>query len=172
MIRFSAFLYKLCAALRTADTDLSFSFGDADLLPAFGADIDMVVFPLVGKLLLLVKPVAEPGCGIQIPLVLRIPGRMVFGKHPEVCIDQENPEDPVQDAASHKNIHGQTDQPQYQQKTGELVLAISPLHKTVKFLFHLERLLLTAFHNNIYSYYELIINDICEHMVKILYGIF
>ena len=127
---------KFMMALGTSYHDLSLSLGNPDLLFTFGANIDTMVFPLISQFFLLVEPITESGRGIQITLIFRISGRMVSGKHAEIDKNNDNQNDCRQDAAPQKDICDQKYQIQDQQKTGELVLAVSPLHETVKFLSH------------------------------------
>ncbi len=55
----------------------------------------MMIFSLLRKLSLLVKPVTKFCRCIQISPVFRIARLIVFGKRPEADIDQQNPYNPV-----------------------------------------------------------------------------
>lgn len=84
----SALFDKGIAALGAPDLDLSLSPGDPDLLPAGRATVNMVGLPLLhiplpcgeGLLYLIFIP--------QIYSIFRPSLISVFGKHPEVCINQ------------------------------------------------------------------------------------
>ena len=87
----SALFDKCGAALRTADLNASLASGNADLLPARRALIDMVRPALDQQILLAVEGAAQLIGLIQIPLVLGGALIDVPGEHAEISQDDTSP---------------------------------------------------------------------------------
>ena len=103
----SALFDKRGAAFGTADLDASPAPGDADLLPASRAAID-VMGPHLGKLALLPVSLAAQGCGQrQIFLIFRVPLGDIFGKNTEIIINQDRQGQPKPDIVSGKQGNNQ-----------------------------------------------------------------
>src|SRR5699024_2972420 len=80
----SAFLYKFRSAFGTADTDLSFSLWDPDLLSALRTGIDMKILSLFLYVFLLSEKTLHFVLQFQVLLIFCISFTDISGKHPEI----------------------------------------------------------------------------------------
>ena len=93
----SAFFNKCGAAFRAAHFDLSFPFRDADLLLTGRACINVIYFPLLPDILLLLEEIPDPVSLRQEGLVFRITLRHISGKHPVITVDHQDPPQKIRD---------------------------------------------------------------------------
>ena len=104
------------SALRTGDTDFSFSSRDADLLSADRTFVNMVVLTLHNAVLCLRKAPANPGRPGKIFLVLLIAPGNIPRKHAEIAVPDQHQRQPVQQRLPCKCIRQQQDQADRHQK--------------------------------------------------------
>ena len=120
-------------AFGAADNDLSLSPGDPDLLGALGTFINMIVPGLGGTAPEISEKACDPGLQGQKLPVLTVTFGNISGEDPEIHIKEHCPAKQAYGPDPQEKVGGHQDQQQARQKEGELVHAITPLHKAGKF---------------------------------------
>ena len=134
-----AFLYKFRSAFWTADTDLSFSLWDPDLLSALRAGIDVKIFSLLLYVLLSSEKASYLIFNLQVFLIFRISFTDISGEHPEIDQYQQQKlpgcEKNAEVSGPDKQIDHCADQKHNDHKDIQSVTSVASIHKSCKLLF-------------------------------------
>lgn len=126
----SAFFDKGLTTFGASDFNSPFSPGNADLLPAGRASVDMMRLSLLEIPLPSGKIFLHSVLILQISVIFEAALIGIFGKHPKVRINQTC--QPSQIKASHsKERYHEKYKGEYHQKAVKLIISISSHHKTV-----------------------------------------
>ncbi len=133
----SALLMKLKAASGATNHDVSLSSGNADLLIASGAFVNVVILALRPTALEIREKTGETFLQLQILLVFSISLGNVPGEHSIIEDHQKNEGDDSGKRNSNKGCHQHVGNEYDSEKSGEIVDAVATLHKSFKFVAHI-----------------------------------
>ena len=126
---------KSGVTLRAADLNLAFSFWNTDLLFAWRTFVNVVCLALCYHVTLPVEKWPDAACHLQIFLILGGSFVSIFGKHPEIRIDDTGPCQPGKDSPMRPSCNQHKDQGSPDGKFAKGINTISSVHKTYKSVF-------------------------------------